>query len=179
IYSNWIEVESFRGNVVYGLDFGFNNPTSLMKIGLYDGELYAENKIHKSGMTNSDLISAMEALDINDTIYCDSAEPQRIEELRRAGYDAKPANKEVRPGLDFVKRHKINIVDSPSTVKEIKTYKWREDKNGNVLDEPVKYNDHDMDAIRYGAYTKWFVPEAKFERVTLQPLHTSDERFLI
>jgi len=32
---------------------------------------------------------------------------------------------------------------------EKKGYKWKEDKNGNVLDEPVKFNDHAMDAERY------------------------------
>lgn len=179
IYTNWVEVDTFKGEVVYGLDFGFNNQTALIKIGLYDSELYIQEMIHKSGMTNKDLISAMESLDINDTIYCDSAEPQRIEEIRQAGFDAKKSNKEINPGIDFVKRHKLNIVDSPNILTEIKSYKWREDKNGNVLDEPVKYNDHAMDAIRYGAYTKWFVPASKFERVPLQPLHTSDDRYLI
>lgn len=179
IYTNWGYSSDFKGDVVYGLDFGFNNQTALIKIGLYDNELYVQEMLYKSGMTNSDLISAMESIGINDTIYCDSAEPQRIEELRRAGFDAKPANKEVRPGIDFVKRHKINVVSSPHIEKEIKIYRWKEDRQGNPADEPAKHNDHAMDAIRYGAYTKWFVPVSRFERVHCQPLHTSDERYLI
>ena len=35
---------------------------------------------------------------------------------------------------------------------EFKVYKWREDKDGNVFDEPVKFKDHLMDGVRYGVY---------------------------
>jgi phage terminase large subunit len=42
--------------------------------------------------------------------------------------------------------------------KEIKSYKWKTDKDGKVLDEPVKFNDHSMDALRYGVFTKLIMP---------------------
>jgi phage terminase large subunit len=35
----------------------------------------------------------------------------------------------------------------------MKSYKWKEDKNGLILDEPVKFKDHLMDAMRYAIYT--------------------------
>jgi phage terminase large subunit len=34
----------------------------------------------------------------------------------------------------------------------LRTYKWKVDKNGKPLDEPVKFNDDGMDAMRYGIY---------------------------
>ena len=169
IYPNWQPVDTFRGDVVYGLDFGFNNETALVKCGMYDGELYVEQLIYESGLTNSDLIAKMDKLSISGRIYCDAAEPQRIEELRRAGYDAYSANKSVKDGIDFVKRHKINVVSSPDIEDEIKYYRWKEDANGNVLDEPVKSKDHAMDAMRYGVFTEWYVP-----MLTTVPMHTTE-----
>ena len=53
-----------------------------------------------------------------------------------------------------MKRQKIYIhPDCTDTISEMKTYKWKEDRNGNVLDEPVKFRDHLMDALRYALYT--------------------------
>jgi len=34
-------------------------------------------------------------------------------------------------------------------LKEIRSYKWKEDKDGKILDEPVKFNDHAISAMRY------------------------------
>ena len=31
-------------------------------------------------------------------------------------------------------------------------YQWRKDRQGNVLDEPQKINDHAIDALCYGIY---------------------------
>jgi phage terminase large subunit len=36
---------------------------------------------------------------------------------------------------------------------ERKSYKWKEDKNGNITDQPVKFRDHLLDGVRYGIYT--------------------------
>ena len=44
------------------------------------------------------------------------------------------------------------VVDSPNLIKELRTYKWKVDKNNKPLDEPVKFNDDGMDAMRYGFY---------------------------
>jgi len=38
-------------------------------------------------------------------------------------------------------------------IKEIKGYKYKETSKGEVLDEPVKFMDHAMDALRYAVYT--------------------------
>jgi phage terminase large subunit len=53
-----------------------------------------------------------------------------------------------------VKRQKLHITkDSVNLLKEISGYKYREDKNKVTLEEPLKFNDHLMDALRYGLYT--------------------------
>ncbi len=56
----------------------------------------------------------------------------------------------------FITRRSTNII------KEIKSYKWKTDKDGKVLDEPVKFNDDAMDAMRYAIYTRMFKPKLVF-----------------
>ncbi|MGB4714956.1 MAG: terminase large subunit, partial [Defluviitoga tunisiensis] len=96
--------------------------------------------------------------DKNCEIYADSAEPARITEIARAGFNVYPAEKSVKDGIDFVKRKMIYLYEEcANAAREIQMYKWKEDRKGNVLDEPVKFNDHAMDALRYAVYTyyKW------------------------
>ncbi len=157
IYSNWEETDEFPTpeRTIYGCDFGFNAPTTIVELGLRKEGVYTREILYKSGMTNSDLISWIKSNIPNaGHIYCDSAEPARIAEMRREDINARSSDKSVKDGLDFVKRQKL-FIDSSSIniIKEIQTYKYKEDKTGLVLDEPVKAFDHTMDAIRYALYT--------------------------
>ena len=156
IYPNFtIDNFSIGGDAVYGLDFGFNNQTALVKIVRQDRILYLTEMIYESHLTNSDLIQSLKKFNIGHTfIYADAAEPQRIEEIYRAGFNIHPSDKSVKPGIDFVKRFQLKVnKDSVNLMKELKSYKWKEDKNGNILDEPVKFNDHLCDSVRYAVFT--------------------------
>ena len=46
----------------------------------------------------------------------------------------------------------IGLIGS-NIIKEAQGYKRKEDKNGIVLEEPVKVFDHSMDAGRYGTFS--------------------------
>lgn len=161
IYTNWRlcdDFPDFVDDVVIGIDFGFNNPTAVVKVGCYDQKyLYIQQLLYETKLTNTDLIARLKEMKINPTwaVKCDCADPERIEELRRAGFNAQPCMKgknSVKNGIDKIKRHSLYITkDSVDVIKEVKFYKWKEDKDGNVLDEPVKFNDHSLDAIRYAA----------------------------
>ena len=144
---------------IYGLDFGFNHPTVLVKVGMSDKNLYVQQLIYKSGLTSSDLITEMRKHDLGSApIYCDNARPEAIEELYRAGFNAKPADKgkdSVVQGINTVKTCVLNIMDdSAELIKEIRNYKWAEDKNGKLMEGvPVKFMDDGMDALRYAVHT--------------------------
>ena len=87
-------------------------------------------------------------------MYADSAEPARIEEIGGAGFDVHPADKSVKDGILYCKRLKFyTTAESVHLNEEKRTYKWKSDRNGNILDEPVKFKDHLMDAKRYALYT--------------------------
>ncbi len=157
IYINWDIVDEFPvcDDMGYGLDFGYNNPTALINIGEKDREAYLDELLYESKLTNEDLIEKLKSLIGNrdKVIKADAAEPQRIEEIARAGFNIFPCYKgkdSVKMGIDRVKRIKLHITKrSVNLIKEIRGYKWKQDKDGKVLDEPVKFRDHGMDATRY------------------------------
>ena len=169
IYRNYVTASAppFNPNVdetIYGLDFGFNNPSCLMEVRLRDTEPFVKELIYESRLTNGQLIDRMNGLNLDKDLpyYCDSAEPARIEELRQAGYNAIAADKSVKDGIDYVKRHRIHIdPGSTNTLNEIPAYSYRK-KGEQVLDEPVKFRDHAMDAIRYAVYTHSKNPTGEF-----------------
>lgn len=155
-----------RGELFMGQDFGYNVPSALVRCEMYEGGIYVEEILYEKKLTTNDLIQRYEELGVSKTIeiFCDNAEPKTIEELRRAGYNAKEADKDVTEGIRKVKSLPLFITENSSNiVKEIKGYKWKTDVNGKVVrdkdrDEPVKFNDHAMDAIRYAVFTKLFAP---------------------
>jgi phage terminase large subunit len=149
--------ESFD-EIIYGLDFGFNNPSALIEIAYKDQEIWLTEKIYRTHLTNQQLIDLMKDIipeDCRDrNIYGDTAEPARIEEISGAGFNIAPSDKSVKDGIDYCKRKVFHTrAENVNLNKERQSYKWKEDKNGNILDEPVKFNNHAMDAKRYGVYT--------------------------
>jgi phage terminase large subunit len=157
IYSHWQLCDDFPKGCerIFGLDFGFNNQTALVEVGIKDDNIYARERLYKSGMTNGDLIEWLKKHRMQEKIiYADSAEPQRIKEIEDAGFVIEAADKDVLMGIDSIKRRKFYITkDSVNGLKEAKSYSWKTGKDGKRIDEPVKHNDHFMDATRYAVYT--------------------------
>lgn len=157
IYNNWKEVDKYPTpeRTIYGCDFGYTSPTAIVEIGIREEGMYLKELLYRSGLTNSDLIEwCKKELPEGALVYCDSAEPARIQEMKRAGLSARKSDKSVKDGIDFVRRQKLHILsDSTNIIKEIQSYTYKTDSNTNVLEEPVKFNDHFMDAIRYAMYT--------------------------
>jgi phage terminase large subunit len=144
--------------VYYGLDFGFNNPTALIKVGVKDATFYLRELIYQSYLTTDRLIRQIQNNEVakGDVIYCDSAEPQSIQELCNAGYNAKPSDKSVKDGINTVRELHPRIFSHPKNKNlnhEIMGYQYKRTKDNNVLEEPVKYEDHALDALRYALHT--------------------------
>ena len=160
IYTNRISGESMPpGKCIYGVDFGHTNPSAVVKVSLQGNDLYWQEVVYETHLTNTDLIERIksEGVEHGAMLYCDAAEPDRIEELRRAGFNARAAKKDIKTGIDFCQRYRIVHI-GPNISKEIGAYKWAENRQGDVLDSPVKYNDHAMDAARYATFSHYFTP---------------------
>jgi phage terminase large subunit len=157
IYRGWEYVDALpgKGDVFFGIDFGFNHPTALTKVEKYDGAFYVQEVIYKSGLTKPELTDLMkELVPMGATIYADSAEPDSIEELYRNGFNIKPSNKDVWNGIMNVKGKRVFVTrDSANVISEVQSYRWKKDKNGNILEEPIKDKDDAMDSIRYAIHT--------------------------
>jgi len=147
-----------------GLDFGFTNaPTALLFCGV-DAEnpnrVWEKEIVYATGMTNQDLIEYLREtlsspecpLRMEDPIYADSAEPARIEDLRREGFnivDVQKKSGSVLAGIGDVKKREVIVhPQSPSLIKEKRSYSWRQDRAKRSIDIPIKANDHLMDGER-------------------------------
>ncbi len=160
VYSHWRPIDEIdyphgKGEKVFGLDFGYNNPTALAEVIMYDNTLHWREVLYESKLTNADLIQRMKSMpDIQrHLIIADAAEPQRIEEIKRAGFNIEPAFKLVKDTIDFVKSKQLRIHSgSANLLREIKRYSWKMDKTGNLTDDVVKFDDHVLDAARYASW---------------------------
>lgn len=153
IYSNWTFLNHRPAKFVkyiYGLDFGYNHPTALVRVYWCDNDIYIEKVIYESYLTTSNLIERMNELGVEKhiEIMADYSRPEIIAEMNNAGFDVQNANKVVKKGIDNIKTFGVFCEDSKEIKKEYDNYKWK--KVGDIItDEPVKLFDDAMDAIRY------------------------------
>lgn len=145
---------------VSGVDFGFTNPCAMHKIQIdNDGVWWIVEEFYKRGKTNQEIIEYARTLGSSE-FYPDPAEPDRIEEMSRAGLSVREVNKDVAAGIDAVhnlfRRGKLKIHAScVNTIGEFETYAYKPKmSNKNDPEEPIKENDHAMDALRYVVFMK-------------------------
>ena len=154
---------------IYGLDFGFNDPTALYEIGLCDPNIYLNEIIYERFLTTAQIAEMMREAGISntDTIYADSASPGQIQELYNLGFRGiKPAQKgadSILAGIVVMKRFAMHITaSSQNGIKEFRKYKWATDKNGNNIDgKPIDAFNHAIDACRYGIFSHYYKPKPK------------------
>jgi phage terminase large subunit len=163
VFENWHiipEITQEINPLCYGLDFGYvNDPTALIAVYENKGELFVKELLYQTKLTNSDIIKKLNQLVTKGIeIIADSAEPKSIEEISRAGFRIKGANKgpdSVRNSIDKLQQYKINVTaDSLNLIKELRSYRWLTDKAGKALNQPVDYQNHLIDALRYVALNK-------------------------
>ena len=141
---------------VYGMDFGFNDPTVIVQVAIDDTRLYIKEVMHESWLNSEQMIQRMSELGVNrgKLIFADSARPELIDSIKIAGWPIYKCSKgagSVALGLDLLKRHEIHIdPTSAITYSEFRNYKYKMYK-GRVTESPQSFNDHSIDATRYGA----------------------------
>lgn len=161
IFSNWekqdlTDIKSSFDNIFHGLDFGFSSdPTAYIKVH-YDKTrkaIYILDEFYKEGQFIDDIANELYSRLDGGYITCDSSEPRSIADLKRHRIKAKGAKKgpgSIEHGIKFIQSNKI-IIDLKciNAMKEISSYRWREDKDGNSLPKPVDKDNHLIDAMRY------------------------------
>ena len=145
----------------FGLDFGFtNDPSALEQVVLAHGELWVNELIYSTGLTNPDIAerASEQGLTSQQQIIADCAEPKSIRELQAAGLwvTASPKGADsIINGLDILKRYKIHVTRrSTGILDNLRSYKWAKDRDGNTTNKPEDKNNHGIDALRYVALAK-------------------------
>ena len=177
ILHNW-EVESISENlndyddVAIGQDFGFNHANAILLLGWKDGNVYILDEVYLFEKSTSEIVQEAinHAIPTNKRMWCDSAEPDRIKEWKKAGFKwAKGVDKggskgSVKAQIDWLKQRKIYVHPRcVNTIKEMQQWKWKKDeRTGEYMDEPVAFQDDAMAALRYGVEgwrkaDKWMV----------------------
>ena len=147
--------------VALGMDWGYtNDPTTLVEVWQWDDALYLNELVYDRGLTNQDIVTKLQEYEVDRyiEIIADSAEPKSIEEVRRAGFNIKPAAKgpdSILNGIDILKRKRLHVTkQSVNLINELNKYKWVVDKNGHKLNKPIDSFNHALDAVRYVALNK-------------------------
>lgn len=141
-----------------GVDWGFVDPTTVV-VSLFDEpkkEIYIIGEFYKRGATLEEIKDGIIQLGISkQKMYCDGAEPDKVDYLRRNGFNAVSAKKgagSVKAGISFLQDMKIICHESCVNVAaELENYVYLKDKKtGQYIEDSYDHDfSHTMDALRY------------------------------
>jgi phage terminase large subunit len=154
VFNNWKEIDTIPKEaklIGIGLDFGYtNDPTAAIEIYNYNGTRIINELVYRTGMVNSDIAKILPSGVI---IYADSSEPKSIEEIRRQGKTIKGVTKgadSINYGIDVMQRQDYLVTkQSTNLIKELRSYCWDTDKQGQRMRKPIDHYNHAIDALRY------------------------------
>lgn len=163
IYTNW-EIGEFNENcktIIYGADFGSNDPSALVKIGVdQDAKtLYLKELIYARGCGSFDLVKLYkQVLPKQHLVIGDSAAPMTITDLRQAGINIKPCSKgKILDEVQVLQSYKF-IVDpaSKNLLFELDNCRYADTETKTTI---LPGNDHALDCIRYGVMSLLKAPK--------------------
>lgn len=159
IFDNWRTEDltdkiKLFDNKYFGLDFGYSaDYTALICVNLdrTNKTIYVYDEFYGLKMLTKSLVPIIKEKIGKNYVMCDSASPERIDELVLNGVLAAGVKKtEINFGIYWLLGYDIVIhKDCVNFIREISSYRWEEDKFGNALPKPVGKDDHGIDALRY------------------------------
>jgi phage terminase large subunit len=162
IFTNWktadlSELRRSADNRRHGVDWGFaKDPFAYGGIH-YDRmrkKIYILNEVYETELLNEESAALIKPFVGQDRVACDSAEPKSILEYRTKyninAYAVKKGPNSIIQGIRWLQAQEI-IIDSSCqhAINEFTLYKYKENKDGEVLPLPVDKDNHIIDAVRY------------------------------
>lgn len=157
IFKDWKEIDNLPDAAVLvsvGLDFGFTNSyTAAVAKYTWEGHSIYDEVIYQQEMGNRAIADKLRYYSGMVPIFADCEDPRTINELRDMGIDVTAVKKpdgSVNYSIEKINEEIFYITKrSTNGVKELKSYIWAKDAQGNPLNKPLKKNDHFCDAMRY------------------------------
>ncbi|MFF4026993.1 PBSX family phage terminase large subunit [Nocardia elegans] len=181
----WAELPDMQFYIGVGVDHGTTNPTHAVMIGLgVDNVMYAVDEWRyqptskEARWTNVQLSEGLRGWlagphhprddaenppRLTCPVHVDQAAADFRVQLKQDGQSNAPANKEVLYGIRTMSAlfstDKLKVSDRcTELIKEIPGYVWDTKATDEGKDQPIKLNDHGIDATRYGILSterKW------------------------
>lgn len=150
-----------RVELMAGIDFGFTNPCAVVHIVKdQDANYWVLDEYYRRGQTDDMIAEYVGAQGFNK-VYPDPENPSAIASMRKKGVPIREVikNKDsVKKGIDRVRdlftTNRLHISKHcENLILELETYAYPEKKDLKNEDEnPIKENDHALDALRYAVY---------------------------
>lgn len=161
IFDNWeskdFDISKIIGTTVHGMDFGFNDPTTIISsiVDEKNKNIYIFNEIYRTLMTPDDIEKTIKENNLERCeITADNARPEIISQLNKKGCKVRSCKKgkdSIITGIQKLQEYHIYIrPDCEHTIIEFSNYCWDKDKKtGELLDKPVDDFNHCIDSLRY------------------------------
>lgn len=161
------EINKEGKEYVAGIDFGFTNPCAVVHA-VVDGDAnyWIVDEWYKTQRTEDQIGEYVKSCAFNE-VYPDPESPSAIDVLNAKGINIKEVVKgkdSIKSGINAVralfKANRLHIhKNCKNLIQELETYSYPEKKsNSNEPENPVKENDHALDALRYLIMTHEGVP---------------------
>lgn len=169
-----IKVQEHDIHPIYSADYGTTNPMVYLEIYkvmkpdstipyfYVENEYYWNSKEKFRQKTDAEYVADFKEFK-SDELYkyliLDPSAGSLFVALTRSGEKVMKAKNDVLDGIRMLSalfsigHIKINKDNCPNTIAELGLYQWDAKKGENGKEEPVKQNDHCMDALRYGIFT--------------------------
>lgn len=153
---------------VCGIDFGFNDPTSVVRC-LADRRkkvAYLEQLAYKRFMKNDAIAQVLVDAQIprSTHIWADAAEPKSIQEIGdithlniKACDKSAPVKSDRRKfQIQWLQGWTLYITKgSVDLIKDMRNYCWEKDADGNITNVPIHAWSHGPDSVRYALFSEF------------------------
>ncbi len=145
---NIILIDEFPADVryTYGMDFGFANPTTLIKVGIVDDDIFIDEALYKPGLNEKHIVEELRGIDKRDKIVGDPEDKRMINHLFNSGFNIFKAKKppgSVDFGISFLQGKRLHITKrSVRTLNEFRNLMYSKNRLGDIVRGKYSGDDH-------------------------------------
>jgi phage terminase large subunit len=155
IFTNWKQIDTIPEDaklIGTGLDFGYtNDPTAIIEVYKWNDKRIINEICYQTQLSNAQIARFITN---RLPVYCDSAEPKSIDELKKNGLLAIGVTKgadSINFGIQIMQNQEYLVTkNSTNLINELRKYSWDKDKRtGSQTNKPIDNFNHAIDALRY------------------------------